>query len=87
MRGVRGTDERPPVGRLSVAKSNRKKKNKDLGGKIEWNKGKTEEKQVKFWQKRVKKLIFEKFGQFFTLRCYFSSKNLKGKKMAKKWVI
>ena len=46
-----------------------------------------EEKQVKFWQKRVKKLFFEKFGQFFTLRRYFSGKNLKGKKMAKKWVI
>ena len=87
MRGVRGTDERPPVGRLSVAKSNRKKKNKDLEEEnwMRWREN--EGKQVKFWQKRVKKLIFEKFGQFFTLRRYFSSKNLKGKKMAKKWVI
>ena len=37
LRGVRGTDERPPVGRLSVAKSNRKKKNKDLEEKIGWD--------------------------------------------------
>ena len=43
LRGVRGTDERPPVGRLSVAKSNRKKKNKDLREKIGWNRGKMKE--------------------------------------------
>ena len=58
MRGVRGTDERPPVGRLSVAKSNRKKKNKELG-KGNWMKWrKNGRKTSKILAKKSEKIDF-----------------------------